>query len=326
MAIKSGLAAQIGFAQEAAWGTYQTPTRFLEFLNESLGFQIARIESGAIRASNRVLRSDHWAAGTKQGGGDIAWEVSSKGFGLLFKHMLGAVAITTPGGGTTSRDHTHTLGDPDANEGLTIQKGVPDVNGMVQPFSFLGCKVTGWELSNTVDGILQLVTSIDAADLTTAQSLAAASYPTSPELFTFVRATMTVGGAQLDVKDVSINGNVGLATDRFFLRSSQLKKEQLINGMYEIGGSLLPEFENLTAINRFLNGTTASLVALWEGSIIEAAIRYKVQVTIPVCRFDGDIPTVGSPEIVEQPLPFKGLYDGAAEPITLVYTTTDTAS
>lgn len=325
MAIRSGIAAQLGFAAETTWGTYAAPTRFLEANSFAIQNQIDRIESSAIRASNRVLRQDRWAANPKGISGTIELEVMSKGFGLLLKHMLGTVAITTPSGATTARLHTHTLGDT-YGLGLTVQGGVPDVAATVQPFSWLGCKIGEWTLSNEVDGILMLGLNIDGASETTAQSLASASYASSVELLTFAGGTVTVAGSQFDVRSFSLTGNAGLKTDRYFLRGSSTKKEPIPAALVDLSGQIEAEFEGLTAYNRFVNGTVASLSATWVGSTIEGAFKYSLTVTLPAVRFDGTTPEVASADVVMLPLPFKALFDGSNEPVTIAYQTTDTAS
>lgn len=325
MAIRSGLAAQLGMVAESTVGTYATPTRFLEFTEESLRLESQRIESKGLRANNRVLRSDRWASNKKGAGGDVGFEVASKGFGLLFKHSLGSVVISTPGGGTNSRDHTCTIGD-DYGLGLTVQVGRPDVAGTVQPFSYLGCKVTEFELSNEFDGLLMFKPTLDAMDETTAQSLASASYPSGQELLHYGGGSITLAGSAFDVKSISVKVSKGLDTERYFIRGSTLKKEAIPADLVVIEGEMEAEFESLTAYNRFVNGTTAAIVALWEGSTIESTLKYGVQVTLPVVRFDGDTPVVSGPEVLAQPLKFKALYDGSQEPITLRYRTTDTTS
>jgi hypothetical protein len=140
MAIRSGLAAQLGLAESSTFGTYQTPTRFLEFNEESLEYQIERVESPGLRAGNRVLRTDRYAPGQKRVEGSITLEPATKGFGLVLKHALGATSITTPSGATNARLHAHTLGDIYGTS-LTVQVGRPDVSGTVQPFTYLGCRV-----------------------------------------------------------------------------------------------------------------------------------------------------------------------------------------
>jgi hypothetical protein len=324
MSIRSGLAAQLGFAAESTVGTYATPDHFTEMLQESLKLQIERIESKAIRASNRVLRSDRWVANKKGVSGDVQFEVANKGFGLLFKHMLGAATVTTPTGATDTRLQTFTLDDMDGLS-LTVQVGRPDTSGTVQPFSYLGCKVTSWELSNAVDGLLALTLSFDGMDEDTSQDLESVSYPTSQELLSFVGGSIKIADSAYDVTSFSVKGDNGLKTDRYFIRDSTLKREQLPAQMVELSGQIASEFGGTTAYERFTEGTMASIEALWQGSTIEGSFKYQVKVTLPKCRFDGETPNVGGPDILEQPLPFKALYDGTNEPITIEVQTTDTA-
>jgi hypothetical protein len=323
MALRSGIAAQIGFAAESTWGTRVAPTRFLEFVTEGFQLSIERIESRSIRAGNRVLRSDRWVADRRGASGQVEWEVATRGFGLLFKHMLGAVATSTPGGGVNTRDHTATLGDMDGLS-LSIQVGRPDVGGTVRPFDYTGAKITQWEISSGVGGLLALRTTFDARDEDTAQTLATASYPTGQTLLSYVGGTVIVGGSQMDLTEFSLQGSNGLKTDRHLIRASTLKKEQVPAEMVDLSGSLSAEFENLTPYNRFVNGTIASVVAKWEGPIIEASLKYHVEITLPAVRFDGETPTVGGPDIVPQSLPFRVLNDGTNPPISIVYRTDDT--
>lgn len=324
MTLRSGLAAQIGVAPETTWGTYAAPSRFLEFVNEGLALQIERIESQAIRRNNRVQRSDRWVADKRGAAGPVEWEVANRGFGLIFKHMLGTAAVSTPVGGTLARDHLFTLGDMDALS-FTLQVGRPDSGGTTRAFSYLGAKVTEWELTNGVGGLLILRTTFDAADETTAQTLGTATYPTGQSLLSYVGGTISVGGSAVDVSEVSIRGSNGLKTDRHFIRSSTLKKEQVPTALADLGGSLSMEFADLTAYNRFVNGDIAAISAVWAGSIIEAALKYQVQVDLPAVRFDGETPTVAGVDILNQTLPFKVLNNGTDQPISITYRTDDTA-
>jgi hypothetical protein len=317
--------AQVGFAAETTYGTYVVPTRFLEATSFPLKYEIERIESAGLRAGTRVQRSAMWAPGTKGVSGSIEFEVPNKQFGLIFKHMLGAVAITTPGGATATRKHSHTLADP-TGQSLTIQGGVPDIANVSQPFTFLGCKFTGWELSNDINGFLMCRVDVDGQDSSTAQSLASASYATGVSLFRFDQCSITVGGSSFDATNLSLAGAANLKTDRYFLRTSALKKEPIANQFYELTGTLTGEYENNTAYNRFVNGTLAQVVATWTGAVIEGSFNYKVEITLPACRFDGETPGVEGPELTTQPLPFKVLDDGTNQPIMIDYYTTDTVS
>jgi hypothetical protein len=323
VAYRSGIDAQLGLAAETTWGTLATPSRFLEFVTESLKLDKARIESQGLRKGKRVQRSDQWAAGRVSVGGDIEFEVGNKGFGLIFKHLLGSVTTTTPG--TLTKKHSCQLGDP-FGLGLTIQMGRPNTGGTVDPFAYLGMKATSWELSNTVDEILMLKTTWDGSAEDTSTALASASAPAESENLYWTGGSVTVGGTELSLKDVSFTGDNGMKTDRHFIRSgATTKKEQLAASLVQLGGALTAEYEGLTNYNKFVNGTISTIVGTWAGSLIETGQNYKVVVTAQNCRFDGDTPNVNGQDVLEQKLPFKILDDGTNPPILIDYYTTDAA-
>ena len=155
----SGISSQLMIAAESTRGTFVTPTRGYEFLDESMALDIQRIESKGLRAGTRVLRSDRWREGKRSAAGSINMEVGNKSFGLWFEHMLGSAAISTPGGATLTRLHTFTPGD--LPTGLTVQTGKPDLGGVVQPFSYVGAKVDKWKLAAKLDDFLELGVTLD---------------------------------------------------------------------------------------------------------------------------------------------------------------------
>lgn len=325
MSLGSGLSAQLGFAEESVYGTYVAPTRFLPFDREALRLNIERDEfAGSIGETGTVLRSDRWAAGARNVSGEIALKVLTRGFGMLFRHMLGAVAISTPGGATLTRDHTHTLANL-LPLSLTAQVGRPGVTGPVRPFSYLGCKIAEWTLSNALKGFLEIELSIDGRNEDTVPTLAAASFPSGAVPLHWAGGSVTVAGAAFPLHEITINCNNGLEGDRYHL-SSNVKSPPLHERLREITGEMVAEFTDLQAYNRFVTGAHAGIVATWTGPIIESTFNNHVQVTLPVCRFDGETPRVDGHGRLMQRLPFKVLNDGTQQPITLVYRTADVAS
>src|SRR3990167_3520356 len=129
MSERSGIIAQCMVAKESTYGTRVAPTRGYEVSGESLELDIARVEGFGVRAAGAaagsVQRTTRWAAGRKTVSGSLEFDgdacgVGDKGFAMLFENAMGATAvITTPGGGTTSRDHDIDLGDP-FGKSLTI--------------------------------------------------------------------------------------------------------------------------------------------------------------------------------------------------------------
>ena len=332
MAIRSALAAQLGLAESSTFGTYQTPTRFLEFLEESLEYQIERVESAGLRANNRVLRTDRYAPGQKRVEGSITVEPATKGYGLILKHALGSSSISTPSGATLARLHAHTLGDIYGTS-LTVQVGRPDTSGTVQPFSFLGCRVDSINFTSSVDEILQSEVSLVGQDMTTSQALATATYPTTGsaaayEQFYWTQGVVSIGGSSVAVvTDFEIEVNNNLKSDRYFLGGATMS-EPIIAGMTEITGTITMEFLNLTAYNRFTANTQAAINAKWTAATaIEGSTYPYFEIDITKARFDaGGDPQVGGPDVLTQEIPFKVLNDGTNTPITINYLTSDTAS
>lgn len=326
MSIRAGLAHQLGIAAETTYGTAVTADHFYEDVSCEMTLVQEEIESASLRAGNMVLRDDRRVNDRQGVEGSIELEVMTKGFGLWFLHMLGAVAISTPSGGTTTRLHRHTLADL-YGKSLTIQGGTPDVSGTVQPFNWLGCKIGSWELSQETGGLLMLNLTLDGQDEDAdgTPALASASYP-DRDLFDFGQCAVTVAGSAFDATSLSVACDNALNTERRFLRASTLKKEPIHENLREITGELVGEFESMTAYNRFVSKTAAAVEFAWTGAVIEGSFNYKLVVTLPVVIFTGQTPSVGGPGIVAQSLPFKVLNDGSAEPITIDYYTTDTAS
>jgi hypothetical protein len=338
---RSGIYGQFGMVQESTVGTAATVTRFLEFVPpEGLQLEYERVESEALRSANRVLRADRWAAGRKTVAGEVEFEVADKGFSMLLSACLGTIAtIGTPTGGTNTRDHVTVLASTGYGRSWTLQVGRPDTAGTVQPFTYNGCKVVEWEISNEVDGILKLNTTWDGWDEATGISLAAASYPSNQTLLHWVGGTMSVGstigtqstgGTAVDVKSVSLTGSLGLNVERYFLRGSAgtIKKEHIEAEMAEFGGEVTLEFNSLADYARFTAGTTYSLSARWDsGTNTDSGTVGYFEAFYPTVRFDGQTPNVTGPDILELTLPFKVLNNpGTNSPVRFYYRTTDTTA
>lgn len=314
MAPKSGLAAQLGVKAETTWGTFVAPTRFYPLISESLTEEIDRIESEGIIAGARVLRSEQWAAGNVDVGGDIQTELYQQGMGALLKACFGAVSTSGAGPYT----HTFTPGDL-TDDHLSVQVGKPDVAGTVQPFSFVGMKVTDWELAMEAGGLVTLSTSLVGKSLATSESLATASYGTGAATpFTFKHASATIAGGAANVKKLTISGSNGLDTDRRFI-GSEYRAEPLEAELREYGGTVDLEFENLTQYNQFRNANEVALV-----STISAGASASLTTTMNV-RFDGATPEVDGKGIVQLSAPYKCIGTSTdATAITAVLISNDT--
>lgn len=320
----SALDAQLGTKTETVVGTAVTVDTFHEFVSEGLEAQYATIDSNGLRPGRRyrsLTRSTKYVDGAE---GDIELEVGSKGFGFWLYHMLGAKAAPV---GPTDSAYTHVF-TPGALAGLsfTTQIGRPFSDGSsVQPFTYSGCKINTWELSNSNDGNLMATLGVVAMGEDTATALATASYPTGLETFSWAGGSVSIGGVSFELAtEVSVSGNNNLNTDLRYLRNSTTKGEARENGYREGEFSLTAEFDSLTQRNRVASATVAGAIAeivlRWEGKALIGATTYPSLEVVINARFDEFSSTVGGPESLMQEL--SGVY-GDTGAIEITYVTTD---
>lgn len=293
-----GLHGQLGLAEETTWGTAVVVSRFYELLGESIAYDLARVESDGIRSGQRVMRSDDWTTGSKRVAGSIDLELTTKNMALLFKHALGSVATSGVGPYT----HTITPGDL-TGKGLTVQVGRPSSNGTVNPFTFNGAKVAGWELSFALDETTKLTLDVVGRDQTTATALAVASYTASNNLLAFTHGSLTVAGAAISVKSGTVAGENPLNTDRIFV-GSNIVSEPLESGRRGYTFDLDAEFESLDALNRIINGTEASLSLAFTRGADSVTVSGNV-------RFDEGMPELDDMDLLDLPLSGKFVATGA---------------
>lgn len=144
-------------------------------------------------------------------------------------------------------------------------------------------------------------------------ALAAASYPATLKPFKFNHGSVTVNGVAQKVKQLTVSGDNGLDTDRWFL--GQLGRDQPLEaGLHAYDGSFEIEFSSMTQMQRFVAGDNFPCVVAFANSSGDS-----LTLTMNV-RFDGETPKVGGRDIVSQNLAFKcvGTTDAAAITAVLV--------
>lgn len=296
MGIASGIGGQWGFAAEATPGTRETPTRFLEFTKESLKLDRPRRLSRGIRAGRLMPRRAYQLAQSVSG--DIEFEMAPQSTGLILKLVFGGVNTT----GTNPYTHTFTHAALDALL-ATIQIGRPDSSGTVRPFDYIGCQATKLSLAAKADDIMMGTMSVYGQHEDTAQSLASASYPSSWTPYTFLHGVLSLAGSEVAVKEVNIDIMTGLQTGRHFMRSTTPQKPKASISAYtrDIGGTIVADFESLTAYNRFVNQTAAALSLVFTSGSNVLTITGNIE-------FDGETPNIEGEDMLIQRLPWKALH------------------
>ena len=342
MAPGAGIASQVGFVTETTVGSAGTPDHFPEFTGETVNFVKGILQGQGLHAGGFYNRAARRVVSTKAAAGDITMDHATKKMNFFWKHILGSTPTFTQQGATTAWTAVHQPGSADGSA-FTYQKGVPQTNGTVQPFTFNGGKVTSATFSVTDQQIAQLVMSMDFWNVATGTALAAASYPAGNEVYNFSQAsTFTLGGtastsggvvsiasgvaATTLFKGFSVTFAAPKATGRYGLGNSGIKKEQIENAYKTITGTLDGEFTSRTEIWDLMQAdTTTALHLQFVGSNIASTYYNTLDFVFPAVKFNTADISVGGPDIVQQSVPFEVLDDGVNAVCQVSITSTDTA-
>lgn len=309
----------VGIAEETvAWGTPAVVSRFYEFLSETLERRQNVQQSNAIRCGNAgyLRRGSRRSLSTYDGGGDLTMEVATSGFGVWFKHLLGAVATT----GTGPYTHTFTMGSL-LDKGLTVAKTLRDsASTEIETFTFSGGKILSGTFSITTDQLLQLAVSLDFKDVSTAIAAAAASF-SNVTPFSFHQGTLSIDGSTAaNVTSATVTVTNALKTDSYYLGSGGTKGQQVENDFRAVTGSFDAEFASSVYYDLFAADTAAELVLEFVG---DTPASETLTITVPEIHVTGETPKVGGPDVVVQAVPWEGAYDGTNSGIEIVYKTAD---
>jgi len=325
----------INVVQESTYGTYVAPTRAIEFTDESLDWKPERKVGVGLRASSRVLRSGRRVTTMVQGDGSLEIEATTKGMGLLLDSALGTSSSTLVSGSTFQQNYT--LGD--TPKSLTIQKSIVDSAAAVNPYSFLGCMVNGWSFTTGNGEISKFKFDLDIRDLDTAQTFAALTYPTTPNLYHFALGAVTFGGsvtaptttaiasggtAVTDVRSFELEVNNNLADDRFNFGASGKKAKPTV-GIREIKGKFTAEYSANTYRTGYIADTEFPLtVTLTSAESLSTGFA-TLQFVLPATKLESAIPISNNGDLVTVEHSFTA-YDNltATQPIWVVLRTADT--
>jgi Phage tail tube protein len=317
MPLISGMAGQVGFSAETQWGLRVAPTRYIQFVDESLSNTIERLESDSIIQGARVRRSSQWVPSISMVDGDLGLEVFDGGQGLFWHHAMGAATWT----GTNPMTATFTPGDLQG-KGLTMQIGRPARSGVVVPFDYEGCKIKSWEVAMNVGEIATAGFSFIGKREATTYTLGTATYDPDVRPMNFAFGALRVGNSDLCVRSATISGENNMADDRVCFGQRFIDEPNEID-LREYTYSFEVEFgangstNDLELYNRYVNGEEATLLLTLRNSLSTGAYRFSGNV-----RFDGATPNVGGRDILTYEL--NGNFIGPTSDtgaLTIVYTT-----
>ncbi len=328
----------MGLANETTFGTYVAPTRFYEDAGAELDFQPNRVQGQGLRVGSRIARSGRRVTTTKSAGGATPVEALTKGMGLLYESMLGTATSTLVSGSTYQQ--VFTIDTDPTLPTRTLQTGVVRAGGTVDAISYLGCRVANWKISLDNAGLLMVEPEWDARDVTTAQSYAAPSYPSTPSLFHFAHGAIAIGGAVTlatttalasggtavtNVLDFEISGDNKLNNERYAIGNAGLKSDQ-VNGMPEIKGKMKVEYTDTTLRDAFLADTELALLLTFTSTEALSTGFATLQIAVPALKLNSDLPKSNEGDVIELDVEFDVLDNlVATTALQIVARTADTA-
>ena len=316
-----------GVAEESTYGTAITSGfRGYEAQSDSFTREVEYIESVGFRQALQTVRSDRHDTISIGASGAIETDVLTKGHGLLLKHMLGGSSGPTQQGGTAAYKQTFETSDDGPSGSYTVQLPRVDSAGSLQSFTYEGCVPTGFTITQNLDEALKLTCDFDSENEQMSTSASSPTYPTDADVFVFTDATIEVAGSAINTfTSFSLTGDLGMNTERRFLKGSATKLQPARSAIPSYTGSLEGEFTN-AQYEAFRDGTIFQLELICAKSTAIAGSYYPTfHVTLPKCKFTGSTPVASTDDLTRLSLPFTVLWDGSNAAVKVEYTSTDTS-
>jgi len=331
MVTGTGLSAQLGMATEASYGTYAVPNRFLPFAasGESVAEVVEQIDAEVLGGPTPWRQASAVRVHRKGAQGDIPFIVMNTAFGIVLLHALGRVTTDRPDPVGRPNEYRHVFApDPAGKRGLsaTVQIGRPRRDDTtVVPYTYLGGKITKFELSCSAGETVQCTTTWDFVAVDMSKPLITPSWPSTVPL-TFVDASLTVNGNPIPVRELSLSFDWSLGTDNWVLGGS--KAEPVFSDRPTIEGTLSTWY--MAAVEPLLmawrNGQAVGPLVFTAayGEITPGQNNpYRLVVEIPTLIITGEPPQVGGPGPIEMDITFEARATAAFAPLTITYHTTD---
>lgn len=359
MALESGLAFQMTSpVTEATYGVSPTlsSAKFFTTPSESLKGTKTAVQGQSLfpgklygQAARRVIPA--WAAG-----GQLPMEVPVRGLEQWLYPMFGSygqtLAALTQIGSTGAYTAVHAPG-PLAGSSFALQLGKPTADGTVEPFTYVGCKISEWELSCARKELAKLNLTIVARNElagagngdplnVSVPTLQAYSAPPVGGVFHFAQMSIYTGGTCTtsaglttvaspvlagNVLSASVKQTAPLDVDRYFAGNAGFITEPLDNGLRQGTGSFEVEWlSSESRYNAYAADTPTAFEMTFVGTTVigSASSHPTLTILLPEIFFDEASPMVGGPEVVHETVPFTFLDDGTNNVIQATYITLDT--
>ena len=315
---------QIGV--ESTYGTAVAPTRAYEGQSDTFTREVEFIESVGFRQAMQTVRSDRHDTISVGASGSIEVDVLNKGHGLIMQHLLGNSSGPAQQGGTAAYLATFETGASGPSGSYTIQVPRVDSAGSLQSFTYEGSVATGFSINQALDESLKMSIDFDSEAEQNSTSTASPSYPASTDPFVFTDATIEIDDSAISTfTSFSLDGDLGMKTDRRFLKGSAVKGQPKRASIPSYTGTIEGEF-TMAQYDAFVAGTLMKLEFIATQSTAIAGSYYpKFHVTMPKVKFLGTTPVASLDDLTRLTLPFVVLHDGSNAAVKIEYQSTDTS-
>ncbi len=312
---------------ESTYGTAVAPTRAFEAKADTFTRDVEYIQSVGFRRDLQTVRSDRDDTISLGATGSIEMDVMDKGMGLLLQHTLGTAAGPTQQGASTAYLQTHSTDDTGPTGSYTVQVSRVDSGGTMRTFTYEGSTITGFNIGQDLGSATTMTFNFDAETEQTSTAEATPAYVASTDPYVYTEATIEIDDtAVTSFTSFSLDGDLGMKTDRRFLKGSATKGQPKRAAVPSYTGSISGEFADLTNFNKFINGTTFKLeFIVTKGTAISGSYFPYFHVTIPVAKFTGSTPVASLDDLTAIDLPFTVLDNGSDAAVQITYMSTDTA-
>lgn len=325
----TGISGAIGFAPETTWGTSVAPSKWMEFLaGETLNRKQNYQRSAGIKAGRVFVTGGRTAATTRTAGGNLGFEVPTKGFGAWL-NMLHGETVTPAKTLTETYTQIHKIGASDPyKKAMTIVKAAPKVTGgVVDSYCYSGSILNSLELTMATNGYLVAQANIDAKDEDKTQTIGTVSYPASVENFTFGQVEILINNvAQTYFRDMKVTFNKPTDVSRFMLGSAT-RLQPFTNAFNDIKIAFTADYSDNTLYKFFEEATTKKVEINIVGAAlpVDGASKFTLKLVFPMCRFEGDSPNIKDLGPLQENIPLMVEDNGSEPPCTATYISNDVA-
>ena len=356
MALVSGLAGQWCAVDEVTYGVAPslTGSPFVVADSDTLKLRKVSKQGTGIYAGALVGAAARRVVTEYSAGGGLVMDLPQRGLNKWLFRMLGsfgqAPATLTQDGATGAYSATHALG-PLEGHTFSLQAGRPTVDGTVEPVTYVGCKVTEWEIAATMGEIAKLTLTLEA------RNELSGSYKdplnsSVPSLLTFAAppggvfhwaqsavyygGTPSTNSGVTTVSGASLAGNVvgpcsfkmtrPLDLNRYAPGVAPYRNEPVGNALIQPSGSMVVEWLSAeTYLAAYQNDTATCIEHRFTGPAIGSGSDFsELSILVPNVRLEGESPSVAGTQVLTQTVPWTGLDDRTNNVVQALYWTLDT--